>query len=63
MLQRTTCRTLKEYRRARNEAKNMWGRKNKLFQENILQNSQDKFGRNETRSTTKAFITISVASN
>jgi hypothetical protein len=45
----TTCRTLEEYRTARNEAMNMCHRKHKLFQENILQDLQDKFGRNETR--------------
>jgi hypothetical protein len=49
MLERTTGRTLEEYRIAINEAKNMCHRKNKLFQGNILQDLQDKFGRNETR--------------
>jgi hypothetical protein len=49
MPERTTCRTLEEYRIARNDAKNMYHRKNKLFQGNILQDLQDKFRRNETR--------------
>jgi hypothetical protein len=49
MLDGTTCRTLEEYRIARTEAKNMCRRKSKLFQENTLQELQDKFGRNETR--------------
>jgi hypothetical protein len=49
MLERTSCRILEEQRSARNEAKNMCYRKKKLFQQNILQYLQDKFGRNETR--------------
>jgi hypothetical protein len=49
MCERTTHRTMEEYRIARNEAKNICQRKNKLFQENIQQHLQDKFGRNETR--------------
>jgi hypothetical protein len=36
MLERTTRRTLEEYRIARNEAKNMCCRTKKLFLENIL---------------------------
>jgi hypothetical protein len=49
MLEITTLRTLQEYRIARKEAKNMCHKKKKLSQENMLQDLQDKFGRNETR--------------
>jgi hypothetical protein len=49
MLKKATCRTLEEYRITRNEAKNLGHRKEKLFRENMLQDLQDKFGRNETR--------------
>jgi hypothetical protein len=40
---------LEEYGIARNEAKNIYCKKNKLVQENILQDLQDKFRRNEIR--------------
>jgi hypothetical protein len=49
MLERTTCRTLEEYRIARNEAKNMCCRKKKLLQRNILQDLHDKFRGNKTK--------------
>jgi hypothetical protein len=45
LFERTSRRTLEEYRTARNEAKNIYRRKKKLFEEKILH----KFGRNENK--------------
>jgi hypothetical protein len=63
MLERKTRRTMEEYRIARNKAKNMCRKKNKLFQENILQGLQDKFRRNEIRKYCESIHNINMASN
>jgi hypothetical protein len=58
MVERTTHRTLEEYRIVRNEAKNMCHRKKKMFRENMMQDLQDKFGRNERRKYYKSLCNI-----
>jgi hypothetical protein len=63
MLERTTHRTLEEYRLARNEAKNMCCRKTNYFRRICCKIFRINLEETKEERTTKAFITLNMTSN
>jgi hypothetical protein len=63
MFERTTRKTMEEYRIARNEAKNMCRRKRNCFRKTYCKIFRINSEEMKQEGTTKAFITLNVASN
>jgi hypothetical protein len=63
ILQRKTRALVDEYKKVRREAKTICHERKKLFEENLILDLQETYGRNETRKSLKVSVILKEVSN